>query len=129
MSTRKTLLMFVFAVIIYVGNIQLCFAEVLSIPGYSGSGVQTLADLSSAVKCPTEHWDETVIAVCTKNVFRHSDEEVDLGVWYFQYLDQSGVYVKTSDDGKYVDYCTFRRGGTAKREFARRLREAAEQNG
>ena len=119
----------VFAMIIFMANMQFCFAETAAIPGYCGSGVTTYADLSSAVIQPSKYDDVLCVAVCTKQVFRSGRTE-DCGVWYFSYSMQTGhSTVKTNRSKDYVIYNNFRKPEVEKHRFWQKLWNAAKANG
>ena len=118
---RKHILTVVFAMIIFMLNMQFCFAETAEIPGYCGSGVATYADLSSAVIQPSNYDDVLHVAVCTKQVFRSGRTE-DCGVWYFKYSVQTGyIAVKNKWTEGYATYNDFRKPESEKQRFWKKL--------
>ena len=105
-----------------------CLAETAIIPGYSGSGVWCVADLSSAVFKPSSH-SEIIVAVCVKEESR-SGRVSECGVWYFMQNTNGFIYVKTNDSNSYAElygpyHSDFREW---KQEFVRKLVLAAKYN-
>lgn len=102
---RRLLMAFIFMIVAFGFSIS-ADADGLSgllveIPGYTGSGVVSCADLSSAVMQPVD--DGVVIIACVKTITR-SGEEHDDGLWFFMRKDQDDhVYVKSGRGNEYRD--------------------------
>ena len=77
--------------------------RLIEIPGYTGSGVSSCADLSSAVLLSEDEDGEIIIAANVRTITR-SGEEFDDELWFFRYTDQDGhVYVKSERGKGYYD--------------------------
>lgn len=76
--------------------------RLIAIPGYTGSGVSSCVDLSSAVLLSKDEEGEIIIAANVRNITR-SGEEFGNELWFFRYSEQDGhVYVKSErGNGEY----------------------------
>ena len=112
----------------YFFTTSTCLAETAIIPGYSGSGVWSVADLSSAVFQPSSPSD-TIVAVCVKEESR-SGEKSDKGIWYFWKTSNGNIYVKTNGSNSYDEYFGPNESflGGIKQDFFRELAFAAKNN-
>ena len=103
-------------------------AKTAEIPGYTGSGIATFADLSSAVFQPSKYSDVVHIAVCAKTVYRSGKTE-DSGIWYFMFGEQTGhITIKTNETNDYVTYNDWKKPESTKQKFWQRLLAAARDN-
>ena len=107
---------------------QTCLAESAIIPGYSGSGVWCVADLSSAVLKPSSK-TKRIVAVCVKEESR-SGCIVDRGVWYFMQNVNDFIYVKTNGSNDYVELYGPSHSDFSewKLDFFKKLEDAAYNN-
>lgn len=102
---RRIFMAFIFAIAAFGFSIS-ADADGLSgllieIPGYTGSGVISCADLSSAVMQPVD--DGVVIIACVKNITRSGEEHED-GIWFFMRSNKDEhVYVKSGRGNEYRD--------------------------
>ena len=83
-------------------TLNTCSANSVHIPGFSGSGIASIADLSSAVFQPSNP-SETIVAVCVKTVGR-SGNVMENGVWYFGRNANGYVYVKKNQAESWTEY-------------------------
>ena len=83
-------------------TLNTCSAKSTMIPGFSGSGSASIADLSSAVFQPSNP-SETIVAVCVKTVGR-SGNVMENGVWYFGRNANGYVYVKKNQAESWSEY-------------------------
>jgi len=119
---------FIFIILSCLFISHTCLAETAIIPGYAGSGVWCVADLSSAVFKPS-YYSETIVAVCVKEESRSGDVS-NRGVWYFMQNSNGFIYVKTNDSNSYKElygpyHSDFKEW---KQEFFKKLVLAAKYN-
>ena len=112
----------------YLLTLNTCSANSTPIPGFSGSGVASIADLSSAVFQPSNP-SETIVAVCVKTVER-SGNVTEKGVWYFGRNANGYIYVKQNLTASWSEYYGPNRayGGSLKLKFFQKLVMAAKNN-